>query len=134
MAQLQLFLNFTCLTFHGQVFFYIQLVHQWDVRFHPICCHIVMEKSEALATAPDPPTRWSRSVKDTRMHETERRTCTARALHRTYKFPISRHHLVFFYEANENNTQAFFATVARKQEDGSLKVKVFRKDTHTYHR
>ena len=103
------------------------MVHQW-VTGLPIVCNIYMEEFEnhALATATHPPAWWYRYVDDThtkqKMEHTESFTQHLNSLDQDIKFTS---------EGEENDALAFLDTLTCKQADGSVKVKVFRKATHT---
>ena len=94
----------------------------------PILCDIYMEDLEqrAIATAPHPPLWWFRFVDDTHCK-----------LKKCYSQEFTDHlnsldpDIKFTTEGEENKTLAFLDTLTVIQPDGSIKVKIYRKSTHT---
>ena len=127
-ALLTLYLKCTYFT-SGDISTCKYMVHQWVQPSPPyIVCNIYMEEFEnhALATATHPPAWWYRYVDDThtkqKVEHTESFTQHLNSLDQDIKFTS---------EGKEDDALAFLDTLTCKQADGSVKVKVFRKATHT---
>ena len=94
----------------------------------PIVCNLYMEEveSRALSTAPHPPAWWYRYVDDTHCK-----------LQSTHVDEFTDHlnsvdaDIKFTHEKEENGKLPFLDTESEKREDGSIKLKVYRKPTHT---
>ncbi|XP_078582762.1 uncharacterized protein LOC144865701 isoform X2 [Branchiostoma floridae x Branchiostoma japonicum] len=94
----------------------------------PIVCNLYLEHLEqrALRTAPHPPLWWYRYVDDTHTK-----------LKKTYADEFTDHlnsldpDIKFTFEKEENRSLAFLDTLTTVQEDGSLRVTIYRKPTHT---
>lgn len=94
----------------------------------PIVCNLYMEhlQQEAIQSAPNPPLWWYRYVDDThtklKKHHAEEFTHHLNSIDPDIKFTT---------EGEENRALAFLDTHTVIQEDGSLKIKIYRKPTHT---
>lgn len=94
----------------------------------PIVCNIYMEDVErkAIETAAHPPLWWFRYVDDTHCK-----------LKRQYSQEFVDHlntidpDIQFTTEGEVDGALAFLDTITIRQEDGSIKVQVYRKSTHT---
>ena len=94
----------------------------------PIVCNLYMEhlEQEAIRSAPHPPLWWYRYVDDTHTK-----------LKKQYAEDFTNHlnsidpDIKFTTEGEEDRTLAFLDTLTVIQEDGTLKVKIYRKPTHT---
>jgi len=94
----------------------------------PILCNLYMEdfETKALTTAPHPPEWWFRYVDDT--HTKQKTEHTEEFLAHINSIDP---HIQFTTEEETDGALAFLDTLSVKRPDGSLKVKVFRKPTHT---
>ena len=99
----------------------------------PIVCNLYLEDLEqrAIATALHPPSWWFRYVDDT--HSKHKK---ARIHEFTDHLNSLDEHIQFTYElpskvGEDTNALAFLDSLSCVQEDGSLKIKVYRKATHT---
>lgn len=94
----------------------------------PIVCNLYMEDLEAraLATAEHPPGWWFRYVDDTHTKQ-KKAHIDSFSDHINSLDP----HIKFTSEPEENGALAFLDTLTVRQPDGSLKVKIYRKPTHT---
>ena len=94
----------------------------------PIVCNLYMEDLEqkAIQTAPHPPLWWYRFVDDThtklKKQHAEEFTNHLNSLDPDIKFTT---------EGEEDRALAFLDTYTVIQDDGSLKIKIYRKPTHT---
>ena len=94
----------------------------------PILCNLYMEDFEnrALTTAPHPAEWWYRYVDDT--YTKQKTEHTAEFLSHINSIDPN---IQFTTEAEEDGCLAFLDTSTVRQLDGTLKIKVFRKQTHT---
>ena len=94
----------------------------------PIVANLYMEhfESRALDTAPTPPAMWYRYVDDTmtKIHEYAVRSFSE------HLNSIDQH-IQFTSEEEKNDTIPFLDTCLHVNQDGSTKVTVYRKPTHT---
>ena len=94
----------------------------------PIVCNLFMEDLEhrALTTAPHPPIWWYRYVDDThtklKKHHAQEFTDFLNSIDPDIKFTT---------EEEENRSLSFLDTLTSVKPDGSLKVSIYRKATHT---
>ena len=94
----------------------------------PVVANLYMEHFEmhALSTAPHPPSEWDRYVDDAFVIQL-----------REWVDELTDHinnindHITFTIDPETNNQLAFLDTCINRQPDGSLKVTVYRKPTHT---
>ena len=93
-----------------------------------IVCDAMMEDIEekAILTAPHPPYWWYRYVDDTHT-----KLDSIHAQEFTDHLNSLDPDIKFTTEGEENGELAFLDTSTVKKEDGSLKVKIYRKPTHT---
>ncbi|XP_066279172.1 uncharacterized protein [Branchiostoma lanceolatum] len=94
----------------------------------PIVCNLYLEHFEqvAISSAPHPPVWWYRYVDDTHTK-----------LKKEYAHEFTEHlnsldpDIKFTFESEENGSLAFLDTLTVVQEDRSIRVKIYRKPTHT---
>ena len=94
----------------------------------PIVCNLYMEELEqrALQTAAHPPAWWYRYVDDTHV-----KIKSAHAQEFTEHLNNLDPDIKFTTECEENQSLAFLDTNTIRQSDGSLKIVIYRKPTHT---
>ena len=97
-------------------------------KVSPIVANLYMEHFEerAIREAPHPPDIWLRYVDDTFtvLQESE-------VEHFTYHLNSMDENIKFTVKPEQDNTLAFLDTRVRLKDDGSTKVKIYRKATHT---
>ena len=124
---LEICLNCTYFTFGG--IFYRQ-IHgaAMGSPVSPIVCNLYMELIEetALRSAPNPPSWWYRYVDDTHTKQKKAHVDEFTAHINNIDPDIK-----FTMETEENGKLAFLDTNTIRKEDGSLKISVYRKPTHT---
>ncbi|XP_072036960.1 uncharacterized protein [Amphiura filiformis] len=94
----------------------------------PTTCNLFMEQFESLAleSAPHPPRVWLRYVDDTFV-----------VIKRDHFSEFTEHinsqsdHIKFTSEVEADGQLPFLDTLVKRSEDGSLRVSVYRKPTHT---
>ena len=105
----------------------------------PIVCNLYMENFEqiALAKAENPPRWWKRYVDDTytvlRKDQAQKFTDYLNTVDKDIKW-MTEGEVVKDIEGLENRTErglAFLDTLSVINEDGTIKTRVYRKDTHT---
>ena len=94
----------------------------------PILCNLFMEdfEKQALASAPHPPAWWYRYVDDT---HTKQKKCHADEF--LSHINSINSHIKFTTERETNGSLAFLDCMTSKRNDGSIKVTIYRKPTHT---
>ncbi|XP_072048289.1 uncharacterized protein [Amphiura filiformis] len=120
-------LNTTYFVFRGQ-FFKQKHGAAMGGPVSPTTCNLFMEQFESLAleSAPHPPRVWLRYVDDTfvvikREHFSEF----------TEHINSQSDHIKFTSEVEADGQLPFLDTLVKRSEDGSLRVSVYRKPTHT---
>ncbi len=124
---LEFCLTTTYFTFRGDIYIQ-QFGAAMGSPVSPIVANLYMEnfETEALNTAPHPPSEWDRYVDDTFVIQL-----------RQWVDELTDHindvneHINFTIEPEKDNKLAFLDTCINKQPDGSLKITVYRKPTHT---
>ena len=124
---LEFCLKSTCSVFHGQYYEQIERAAMGS-GLSPIVANIFMVKfeTEALETAPDPPSLWKRFVDDTLV-----------ILEAQYKDEFFHHinsideNIKFTADTTKaDGVMPFLDTLVTPQSDGSLSTTVYRKPTH----
>ena len=124
---LEVCLNCTYFIYNGN---YYQQIHgaAMGSPVSPIVCNLYMEHLEDLAiqSAPHPPVWWYRYVDDTytklKKEHAQEFTDHLNSIDPDIKFTT---------ESEENRSLPFLDTLSVVQPDGSIKVQVYRKPTHT---
>ena len=108
------------------------LVQRWEVRCRPIAANIFMEalEQQAIATAPMDcmPKLWLCYVDD--ILEIVNKDCVEKLTDHINKVDKSGS-IKFTYEKESEGKVPFLDTLIVKKEDGSVKLLVYRKPTHT---
>jgi hypothetical protein len=100
----------------------------WDLRFSPIVCNLYMEhfEEQAIRTSPHPPGWWFRYVDDNHTKQkVEHVEESTEHIHSNYT------DITFTKEKEENGSLAFLHTNTIRKPDGSFKINIYRKPTHT---
>lgn len=120
-------LNCTYFCFNEQ--FYVQ-IHgaAMGSPVSPLICNLYMEAFEqrAISTASNPPGWWFRYVDDTHLKQKQEHLDQF-----TEHINSIDPDIKFTSEPENNGTLPFLDTLTHRKEDGSLKVSIYRKPTHT---
>ncbi|XP_068720552.1 uncharacterized protein [Montipora capricornis] len=124
---LEMCLSSTYFTFHGE-FYKQKKGAAMGSPISPVVANLYMEQfeSRALDTAPTPPTMWYRYVDD-----------TMAKIHENAVDSFSEHlnsidqHIQFTSEQEKDGRIPFLDTCVSINQDGSTKISVYRKPTHT---